>query len=183
MTWDELAEMISEMTHEQAHTDVTISLGDDEFIGVSELAINEGDDVLDDGHPYLTLIGGATYVPAGCGVPSESDDEKEFRRIFSKLRQKIDELESELKADVVNVTYVSNWDSYQEIRTKARYNPQTHEVTDIEHVDVEGLDLHMLNCEWIELDDGTIMYVCDECDDPSYALVDGFCPKCTRKLY
>jgi hypothetical protein len=58
----------------------------------------------------------------------------------------------------VKATYVSSWDhGSDKIESSCLYNPDTREVTDIESVDVEELELNYLDEEWIELADGTII--------------------------
>ena len=52
--------------------------------------------------------------------------------------------------------YVSVWDDGTEIRTVCQFNPDTRDVTDIECVDVAGLDILME--EYVELLDGTIIH-------------------------
>lgn len=51
--------------------------------------------------------------------------------------------------------YVSVWDDGIEIRTACQFNPETRDVTDIESVDVAGLET--LLEEYIELLNGTIV--------------------------
>ena len=53
----------------------------------------------------------------------------------------------------MHVTYVSEWDGGTKICTKAEYDPQTKNVTNIESSDADGLDV--LEREYIELPDGT----------------------------
>jgi hypothetical protein len=53
----------------------------------------------------------------------------------------------------MKATYVSVWDGGTEIRTSCEYDVNTHILSDIETVDVNGLDL--LDEEFIELPDGT----------------------------
>ena len=49
--------------------------------------------------------------------------------------------------------FVSIWDGNVEVRTNCEFNPETKEVTDIESVEVNGVD--MLDDEYVELPDGT----------------------------
>jgi hypothetical protein len=59
MTYAELAKMISEMTSEQAGSDVTVFIrGVDEFYPLRDknpIAFSDVDDVLDAGHPFLVV--------------------------------------------------------------------------------------------------------------------------------
>lgn len=54
----------------------------------------------------------------------------------------------------MKATYVSVWDGSTEIRTVCEFNPTTKDVTDIESVEVDGLDLEILFEEYIELPNG-----------------------------
>lgn len=59
---------------------------------------------------------------------------------------------------VLNVTYVSVWDGGFEIESKAKFNPETKHVFDIEvveAVDCEGDEVETLDEEYILLPDGT----------------------------
>lgn len=53
----------------------------------------------------------------------------------------------------MKATFVSLWDGETEVRASCEYNPETHIVTDIESVEIHGLDI--LEREYIELPDGT----------------------------
>lgn len=55
----------------------------------------------------------------------------------------------------MKATYVSVWDGGIDIRTNCEYDPITKDVTDIESVDVGGLEV--LEGEYIELPDGTVI--------------------------
>lgn len=58
MTYQELANLISKMTYDQLHSDVTICADGDEFFPVVEsvhFANEKDEDALDHGHPYLTI--------------------------------------------------------------------------------------------------------------------------------
>lgn len=58
----------------------------------------------------------------------------------------------------MNATYVSVWDNGDEtIRSSCKFNPETKEVTDIESVNVDELDLNYLDEEYIELPNGEIV--------------------------
>ena len=57
----------------------------------------------------------------------------------------------------MNATYVSVWDGGEEIRTSCQFNPQTKHATDIESADVDGMDLEILDEEYIELTNGEII--------------------------
>lgn len=75
MTWKQLASQILNLSEEQQNTDVTVcavTCGSVEFFSTTDFVntwnhneddkaamfINEADGVLDDNHPYLTVIGG-----------------------------------------------------------------------------------------------------------------------------
>lgn len=58
-----------------------------------------------------------------------------------------------IKLTNMKVIYVSVWDGGQDVRTSCDYNPETKDVTNIESVDVNGLDV--CEREYIELPDGT----------------------------
>lgn len=63
---------------------------------------------------------------------------------------------------ILEVAYVSVWDGGYEIETKAKFNPETKEVFDIESVegiDDEGDEVQNLEEEYILLPDGTKFYV------------------------
>lgn len=53
----------------------------------------------------------------------------------------------------MKATYVSIWDDGQTIKTNCQYDPETKIVTEIESVDIDGLD--DLIEEYVELPDGT----------------------------
>jgi hypothetical protein len=53
----------------------------------------------------------------------------------------------------MKATYVSVWDGCIEITTSCNFNPETKNITDIEMVDGDGLDI--LEREFIRLPDGT----------------------------
>ena len=58
MTYRELAEYISNLSEEQKDCDVTVFIsGVEEYYSLSQYPVVEadGDDVLDDGHPYLAV--------------------------------------------------------------------------------------------------------------------------------
>lgn len=50
-------------------------------------------------------------------------------------------------------TYVSVWDDGIEVRSGCMFNKETYDVSDIEMVDLQGVDI--LIDEYIELSDGT----------------------------
>lgn len=52
-------------------------------------------------------------------------------------------------------TFVSIWDGGTEIRTACKFNPKTNDATDIELVDINGLDI--LDEQYIELHNGEII--------------------------
>jgi len=54
---------------------------------------------------------------------------------------------------ITKATYVSVWDDGIEVKTSCQFNTETKEVTDIEQVDVTGLDI--LDREYVLLPDGT----------------------------
>lgn len=66
-----------------------------------------------------------------------------------------DEGQSETKP--INATFVSVWDGGIDIRSECKFNPFTGEVTDIEQVDVDELDLDTFEEEFVELEDGTMI--------------------------
>lgn len=49
--------------------------------------------------------------------------------------------------------YVSVWDGGVEVKSNCDYNPTNNEVSDIETIDIDGLDI--LDDEYILLPDGT----------------------------
>lgn len=55
----------------------------------------------------------------------------------------------------VKANYVSVWDGSYKIESNCEYDPTTNDVTDIETVDVDDLDLDALWDEYVELPDGT----------------------------
>ena len=55
----------------------------------------------------------------------------------------------------MKATYVSVWDGSTEIRTSCEFNPETKDVTEIESVDVEGIDV--LFEQYVELPSGEIV--------------------------
>ncbi len=59
------------------------------------------------------------------------------------------------KLKTIKAAYVSVWDGGTEVRTACNYNPETKDVTNIGQADVEGLDLAVLDREYVELPDGT----------------------------
>jgi len=59
---------------------------------------------------------------------------------------------------IINATFVSSWDNGDEVISSAcKFNTETKEVTDIESVDVEELDLYYLDEERIELSSGEVI--------------------------
>lgn len=58
-------------------------------------------------------------------------------------------------SNIVRATYVSVWDGGREVRTACEYNKRTTEVSEVQSVDVEGLDI--LDEEYIELDSGEVI--------------------------
>lgn len=57
MTYAELLLKLTELTPEQLRQDVTIfDPSNDEFYGNVELSINEYEDILDVGHPFLHIF-------------------------------------------------------------------------------------------------------------------------------
>lgn len=73
---------------------------------------------------------------------------------------------------VINATYVSIWDGSEEIRTSCKFNPETNKVSDIESADVDGLDLEILDSEYIELPGGKIVETFTT--DEGRKVVDGY---------
>lgn len=53
----------------------------------------------------------------------------------------------------MKATYVSIWDGGVRVETNCEFNPETKEVTDVDSVDVDGVDI--CDEEFIELPDGT----------------------------
>lgn len=67
-----------------------------------------------------------------------------------------------MEKQIVEVEYVTLWDDGVEVVTSAMYNIETGLVYDIETTD-EGIeDLDILEREFIRLDDGTELDVCEE---------------------
>lgn len=67
-----------------------------------------------------------------------------------------------MEKQIVEVEYVTLWDDGVEVVTSAMYNMETGLVYDIETTD-EGIeDLDILEREFIRLDDGTELDVCEE---------------------
>ena len=76
----------------------------------------------------------------------------------------------EVTPETVPATYVSSWDNGNTvIRSKCQYNPKTKKVSDIESVDIDGLDF--LDEEYVELVNGTIIKTFINEDDNE--IVDG----------
>ena len=64
---------------------------------------------------------------------------------------------------MIKCTFTSVWDDGKtEITTDAEYNPETREVS-AESADVSGLDLDILDEQYIKLPDGKILDICNEC--------------------
>lgn len=57
---------------------------------------------------------------------------------------------------IVEAIYVSVWDGSQ-IRTSCKFNTETREVTDVETLDTEGMDLNSCEEEFVELSNGEII--------------------------
>lgn len=58
----------------------------------------------------------------------------------------------------MKATYVSVWDNGSDkIESSCEFDPQTKEVTNIEVVNVDGMDLNYLDEEYIELPNGEII--------------------------
>tara|TARA_B100001123_G_scaffold437414_1_gene569553 strand:+ start:462 stop:629 length:168 start_codon:yes stop_codon:yes gene_type:complete len=55
MTYSELLTALSELDEEQLDLNVTVSV-DDEFYEAKDLHVQEKDDVIRDGHPFLEII-------------------------------------------------------------------------------------------------------------------------------
>ena len=55
MTYSELLAILSELDEEQLDLNVTVNV-DDEFYEAKELHIQDKDDVVRDGHPFLEII-------------------------------------------------------------------------------------------------------------------------------
>ena len=53
----------------------------------------------------------------------------------------------------MEATYISVWDS-QELRSSCEFDPKTNDVTNIEVIDVEGMDLCVCTEEFVELVNG-----------------------------
>ena len=53
---------------------------------------------------------------------------------------------------IKDATFVSVWDDGFEVETDCKVNTDTNEVFDIEMVDVNGLDLEILDMEYIIID-------------------------------
>ena len=56
----------------------------------------------------------------------------------------------------MKATYVSVWDG-EELRSSCDYDPQTNDVTDIEQLDVDDMDLCTCEDEFIELPTGDVI--------------------------
>lgn len=58
----------------------------------------------------------------------------------------------------MEATYVSSWDFGGSVfRTKCQFNPETKEVTDVESVDVDDVELFYVDEEFIELPSGEVI--------------------------
>lgn len=60
----------------------------------------------------------------------------------------------------IDVTFVSVWDGDTEIRTPAKYNPETrmvHDIVQVDPVDETGEELELFEYEYIEFEDGKVM--------------------------
>jgi hypothetical protein len=60
----------------------------------------------------------------------------------------------------IDVTFVSVWDGDTEIRTPAKYNPETrmvHDIVQADPVDDDGEELEFFEYEYIEFEDGKVM--------------------------
>lgn len=56
ITYKELKELIDRLPEERKEDNVTVFVpGVDEFYPISEFRVQVGDDVLDNGHPYLKI--------------------------------------------------------------------------------------------------------------------------------
>lgn len=56
LTYRELAELIQRIPEDHQDDNVTVYLkGDDEYFPVDEFRVHVGNDVLDNGHPFLTI--------------------------------------------------------------------------------------------------------------------------------
>lgn len=56
---------------------------------------------------------------------------------------------------IVKAIYVSVWDDSIEIESSCNFNPQTNEVSDIEQVDTDALDINSCTREYVRLMDGS----------------------------
>lgn len=62
MTYRQLADWLAKMNVENLDSTVTVRISEDEWLPIVGTAVQSGDDVLDDGHPYMV---GANYETAG----------------------------------------------------------------------------------------------------------------------
>jgi len=58
----------------------------------------------------------------------------------------------------VKARYVSVWDGRTMLTSDCMYDETTNDVTDIESLDVDGMDLDCLYEEYVELPNGTTVY-------------------------
>jgi hypothetical protein len=56
---------------------------------------------------------------------------------------------------MIKATYISVWDGGTEIVTTCDYDPQTNVISNVEVANVDGLNLDVLDKEYLELQDGT----------------------------
>ena len=57
LTYRKLAEFLAKLTDEQLDCHVSVYQGEyDEYFPADDVDVSEGSDVLDDGHPYITLL-------------------------------------------------------------------------------------------------------------------------------
>lgn len=89
---------------------------------------------------------------------------EEFSKVFNKptkdffdtVKLKDEKELFDSKGTIIWVTFVSSWDDGSaDISSKAKYNFETNMVYDIEGADTDGLDLDILDKEYIIFPDGT----------------------------
>ncbi len=67
------------------------------------------------------------------------------------------------------VKFVSIWDEGTKIRANSKYNPETKEISDVQEMNVDGLEV--LEQEYIELPNGARLEVCQNCHRHTLVLV------------
>ena len=72
----------------------------------------------------------------------------------------------------MKATYVSIWEGGTPIRSSCEFNPETKTVSDIESVDVDGMNLSYCEEEFVELPNGEVVKTFTREDD-GVEIVDG----------